>query len=455
MIRSLRGRAILGGMIWAGIAIVLGGVALFFVLDSLTLRRFDETLSARYLRVVAALGSSGGDSDALESYLTDPLYQRPYSGHYWQITGPDGGQIVSRSLFDALLPAPAVPLQEPATWQGAGPDGAVRGITGPVVMEGGERWTVSVAESVASLSADRAQIRRSLLTTLLLIGALGIAATVVQARFVVRPLNRLRHEVTKRWEDEEALDPGGYPVEVAPLVADIRTLLDRNRDIVERGRRQAADLAHALKTPSAILRNELEALAGQGVDVADAEIALGRVDAQIMRSLARVRAAASGADARLQTDLRVSADRMARLFRATGAEGRQLEVDVPEGLRVRMDQQDLEEILGNLFENAFKWSRKKVQVRAVPVPNGVMLSVEDDGPGIAKVAREEALRPGARLDVSMPGSGLGLTIVNDLVSAYGGTVELGVAEVLGGLSVRIMVPNTLTPGRVGGEGRNL
>ena len=175
-----------------------------------------------------------------------------------------------------------------------------------------------------------------------------------------------------------------------------------------------------------------------------------------MRSLARVRAAASGADARLQTDLRVSADRMARLFRATGAEGRQLEVDVPEGLRVRMDQQDLEEILGNLFENAFKWSRQKVRMRAVPVPGGVALSVEDDGPGIAKAAREEALRPGARLDISMPGSGLGLTIVNDLVSAYGGTVELGVAEVLGGLSVRIMVPNTLTPGGAGaaGEGYN-
>ena len=446
MIRSLRGRAILGGVIWAGIAIVLGGIALFFVLDGLTQRRFDETLSARYLRVVAALGNSGGDSDALEGYLTDPLYQQPYSGHYWQITGPDGAQFVSRSLFDALLPAPEVAPQAPTTWNGAGPDGALRGVTGPVVLEGGERWTVSVAESVAPLSADRAQIRRSLLITLLLIGALGIAATVVQASFVVRPLNRLRHEVTNRWEHEGALDPAGYPVEVAPLVADIRTLLGRNRDIVERGRRQAADLAHALKTPSAILRNELDALAGQGLDVADAQVALGRVDAQIMRSLARVRAAASGADARLQTGLRVSVDRMARHFRATGAGGRQLEVDVPDGLRVRMDQQDLEEILGNLLENAFKWSRQRVRVRAAPVPGGVVLSVEDDGPGIAPEARDEALRPGARLDVSMPGSGLGLTIVNDLVSAYGGTVELGVADALGGLSVRVMVPNTLTPG---------
>lgn len=440
--RSLRGRAILGGVLWAGLAIVLGGIALFYFFDGLAQRRFDKALSDRYVQVVAALGNSDGDSGLLESYLTDPLYQRPYSGRYWQVTGPDGTTIVSRSLFDTLLPAPTDHASDPAAWTVSGPDGPMRGIGGQVRLEDGALWSVSVAESLAALSSEREQIRRSLLTTFALIGALGIAATVIQTSVVLRPLNRLRQEVAHRWDKGEALEPADYPEEVAPLVADIRSLLDRNRDIVDRGRRQAADLAHALKTPAAILRNELDALARSGADVADAQAALHRVDAQIARSLARMRAASSGADGLVQTELLHSVNRMARLFRA-GVNGaaRQFDIDVPADLRSRMDQQDLEEILGNTLDNAFKWSRRAVHVSARGMPDGVVMWIEDDGPGIPEDSRREALRSGGRLDRAMPGTGLGLAIVSDLVAAYGGTLDLGKSDRLGGLSVRIRIPN--------------
>ncbi|HQU68697.1 MAG TPA: HAMP domain-containing sensor histidine kinase [Albidovulum sp.] len=445
--QSLRRRAILGGIVWAGIAILLGGIALYYVLDGQVQRRFDDGLSDRYIQVVAALGNSSGDAELLESYLTDPLYQRPYSGRYWQIRGPDESTIVSRSLFDVLLPV-AEPLStDPETWTVQGPDGPMRGIGGLVRLEDGTNWSVSVAESLASITSERSQIRRSLLTTFALIGVLGIAATVVQTSLVLSPLNRLRQEVTRRWDRGEALEPADYPEEVAPLVSDIRALLDRNREMVERGRRQAADLAHALKTPAAILRNELDALAQSGMDVADAQTALTRVDAQLMRSLARIRAATSGADALVQTDLLNSANRMARLFR-TGADGmaRQFEIDVPADLRIRMDQQDLEEILGNTVENAFKWSRRTVRLTARPMPDGVELRIDDDGPGIPEESRREALRSGGRLDVSMPGTGLGLAIVSDLVAAYGGTLDLEASDLFGGLRVRIGVPAQFSPG---------
>lgn len=443
--RSLRRRAILGGILWAGVAIGLGGVALFYFFDGLTQQRFDDGLSDRYLQVVAALGNSAGDGVLLDGYLSDPLYQRPYSGRYWQVTGPDGAQLVSRSLFDLLLPLPESGATGPATWTVAGPDGPIRGVTGAVRLDDGANWSVSVAESLSALSAERAQIRQSLLTTFALIGLLGIAATVLQTSVVLGPLNRLRQEVARRWDRGEALDPADYPEEVAPLVSDIRTLLDRNREMVERGRRQAADLAHALKTPAAILRNELDALAAGGVDVAEAQVALTRVDAQLMRSLARIRAASGSAGGLLQTDLLNSANRMARLFR-TGANGtaRQFEIDVPAEIRIRMDQQDLEEILGNTVDNAFKWSALSVRLTARKTSGGVEMRIEDDGPGIPEASRREALRAGGRLDVSMPGTGLGLAIVSDLVAAYGGTLDLEKSELFGGLCVRISIPDQLS-----------
>jgi signal transduction histidine kinase len=445
--RSLRRRAILGGIAWASIAILLGGIALFYFFDGLAQRRFDDGLSDRYIQVVAALGNSGGDAGLLESYLTDPLYQRPYSGRYWQIREADGSTIVSRSLFDILLPVAEVEATDPDAWTVEGPDGPMRGIGGQVRMEDGTLWSVSVAESLASISSERSQIRRSLLTTFALIGILGIAATVVQTSLILRPLNRLRQEVTRRWDRGEALDPADYPEEVAPLVSDIRALLDRNREMVERGRRQAADLAHALKTPTAILRNELDALEQSGVDVSDAQTALTRVDAQLMRSLARIRTASSGADALAHTDVLNSANRMARLFR-TGANGmaRQFEIDVPADLRIRMDQQDLEEILGNTVENAFKWSKQTVRLTARRLPDGVEMRIDDDGPGIPEESRREALRSGGRLDMSMPGTGLGLAIVSDLVTAYGGTLDLETSELFGGLCVRIGIPGQFSPG---------
>lgn len=440
--RSLRSRAILGGVLWAGVAIGLGGIALFYFFDGQTQRRFDDALSGRYLQVVAALGNSAGDADLLDGYLGDPLYQRPYSGRYWQVSGPDGTKLVSRSLFDLLLPAPDNSAADPVTWTAAGPDGPMRGLSGVVRLEDGARWSVAVGESLSALTTERAEIRRSLLTTFALIGLLGIAATALQTSVVLGPLNRLRQEVTRRWDRGEALDPADYPEEVAPLVSDIRTLLDRNREMVERGRRQAADLAHALKTPAAILRNELDALAASGVDATEAQVALTRLDAQLMRSLARIRAASSGADALQQTDLMNSASRMARLFR-TGANGaaRQFEIDIPADTKIRMDQQDLEEILGNTVENAFKWSKRSVRLTARRTGDGVEIRIEDDGPGIPEESRREALRSGGRLDLSMPGTGLGLAIVGDLVAAYGGTLDLERSELFGGLCVRIGIPD--------------
>lgn len=438
---SLRRRAILGGLIWAGIAIAIGGVALFYFFDRLTQRRFDEALLDRYLQVVSALGNSGGEPELVESFMTDPAYERPYSGRYWQITGAGDTAVASRSLFDFLLPDQGDASADIRFWTGNGPQSTLRGAYGLVGLEDGTEWVVTVAESLTALEADRRNIRRSLLTTFALIGALGVAGTILQTSAVLRPLNKLRHEVAHRWDRNEALDPSDYPEEVAPLVTDINSLLERNRDIVARGRRQAADLAHALKTPSAVLRNELDALADKRVDVTAARSALDRVDAQLQRSLARIRSANSAASAHRQSDLLQSVERLARLFRSMRDRGAAvLRHDFAADLCVPIDRQDLEEILGNVLENALQWARAEVLLTAGRNMREVWIRIEDDGPGIPETDHREALRSGGRLDTSAPGTGLGLAIVADLAQAYGGALSLDRSQALGGLSVRLSIP---------------
>jgi signal transduction histidine kinase len=224
-------------------------------------------------------------------------------------------------------------------------------------------------------------------------------------------------------------------------VADINTLLQRNRDIIQRSRRQAADLAHALKTPSAILRNELQALSEKSHDLDRALDALGRMDAQLGRSLARVRMANSGESTFARTDLTNSVNRLSRLFGAMAKrDGKHLTTVCEPDLEIRVDAQDIEEVMGNLLDNALKWGRHDIALTVRQGPEGITLTVEDDGPGIPERDRTEAVLSGGRLDTSKPGTGLGLAIAIDLLQVYDASLALAQSQSLGGLSVQVMLP---------------
>jgi signal transduction histidine kinase len=440
---SLRRRAVLGGSAWALLIVAIGAIVLYSYLNALTENRFDRALADRHLQIVIALSNSGGDPETMYELINDPAYERPYSGRYWQATGPDGQVIASRSLFDTLLEEPSEGPADVEFWVGAGPDGSVRGVRRSITLESGETWIVDTAESLNSLRQEQRDIRKNLLLIFALVGLLGIAGAMLQTLVVVRPLEKLRQDVAHRWDMETSIDPANYPSEVSPLVSDINTLLDRNREIVARGRRQAADMAHALKTPSAILRNELEALARQNVDVAQALDAMTRIDGQLKRSLARIRAANSHGSAQLQTDVSHSIERLASLFqRMPEFNAKQLDLRIPPELSVPVDRQDIEEILGNLLENAFRWSKSRLLVTGSKDDDLVIIRVEDDGPGIPEADRREALRSGGRLDSSVPGSGLGLAIAGDLLQAYGGNLQLLTSPELGGLCVEITISGT-------------
>lgn len=440
--RSLRRRAIMGGSLWAGLIVLIGGYALISYFAATSQARFDKDLLEEHLQVVVALNNSGGDPDFINSFISKPSYTRPYSGSYWQIFGPDGLELASRSLFDTTLPAPVSANASRQFWQGEGPNGPLRGVHQIVTLEDESEWVVSVGESLSALYVEQQSIRQSLLTTLGLIGVLGVAAAVLLTSAIVQPLSRLRQDVNSRWEKGGLLEPSAYPDEVAPLVSDISALLARNRETVDRARRQAADMAHALKTPSTILRNELDLLEMSGTNVKEAKEALSRIDAQLLRSLARMRASNAGAGLAETTQIAETVNRLLRLFKNYASDkGGSIKASVPAGLLVPMDQQDLEETLGNLLENAFKYGASNVLISGRASQASIEILIEDDGPGIPQSQRDYVMAPGARLDTAKPGTGLGLAIAQDLVRAYGGQLSLGTSQQLGGLRIIISVPN--------------
>jgi len=393
---SLRRTAMIGGALSAMASILVGAFVLLSSIEDNVLERFDRALSDRHTQLVVALSYTAAEPENLRTMIFDPRYSTPFSGRYWQVNAPDGTVYTSGSMFGENLRVPQ-------------------------------------------------QTRRSLLLAFVLVALLGLAGAILQTTTILRPLDKLRRDVAQRWEQDENLTVEDYPEEVAPLVADINNLLDRNRDIISRARRQAADLAHALKTPTAILRNELEALSAHGQDMDAATDALGRVDAQLGRSLARMRAANSGASAAARTDLSNSVNRFTRLFSSMAErDGKQMATTCDADLMIRMDQQDIEEVMGNMLDNALKWCNSRISLTARSWDQGVELVIEDDGPGIPEGRERDALRSGGRLDSPKPGTGLGLAIAIDLLQAYGAELNLEKSDDLGGLAVRIFIPSGMS-----------
>ncbi|WP_425082401.1 sensor histidine kinase [Ruegeria arenilitoris] len=439
---SLRQRALLGGIASGALSVGVGTLAVFSFIDARISNRFDATLRDRHTQLVVGLSVTTQDPDALRDLMFDPAYSAPYSGRYWQVTTGNGEVYTSASLFDETIAEPPDISENATLWNTSGPEGeALRSAYQKISFEDGTVWGISVAESQAQLVNERRAAQRSLLPVFGLVGLIGVASSLMLMSAILGPLRKLRADVAHRWDTDDNLTPTDYPEEVAPLVDDLNQLLHRNRDIVSGSRRQAADLAHALKTPATILRNELQAMSQAGVDTGIADEALDRIDSQLGRSLARIRALNTAELTHSRTDVSHSVERLARLFTTIAErEDKILEVKSDPELWVRMDTQDIEEVLGNLLDNAVKWCRGKVKLTAKRHEDCVEICIEDDGPGIPEDAIREALRSGGRLDTSVRGSGLGLAIAVDLLNAYGAHFDLEKSAALGGLSGRVVIP---------------
>ena len=257
-------------------------------------------------------------------------------------------------------------------------------------------------------------------------------------------INQVRSRLSGLRDGRERRLEGAYPAEVAPLVGDLNALLDQREQTLSRARATAGDLAHGLKTPLAVLAQEAERAAAAGQDDLAATVRqqVDRMRRQVDYHLAQARLGASrGAlSASPPVSLRASAEGLARTLRRLHAErGVAVVVEVPEDLEVRVDREDLDEMLGNLLDNACKWGRGTARLSAAPDGDRVVVRVEDDGAGIEPTLRRVVLERGVRADLTAPGSGLGLAIVQDLAAAYGGDVALD-ESALGGVRATLTLP---------------
>lgn len=445
LLGSFRVRLILGAIVWITAGTVAGGLILIDLFRTRVQDEFTSELDHHATELAAIVRVDADGQPVLSQPLSDYRFDDPTSGHYWQVEVPGKGVLRSASLGDRRLTYSGTPSTAEDT-----PYRTVPGPGGQVIQVeralpsrlGGPPILVAVAIELRAFDAMMAELRQTITIALAMLALGLIAAALAQVAFGLRPLGNVRQALRAISLGQARRLPDDLPPEVAPLVRGINEVLAANEVVVRRARIQAGNLAHALKTPLAVLMDEAERMAARGESGDVILRQCERMRRQIEYQLTRARAAASSASVASATPLvpaittLVSA--IARLHRDRGLRFDQPERD--DGLVVSCEAEDLDEMLGNLLDNAAKWARSVVVVRVTaPRPGWVRIAVEDDGPGMPEDAHEKVFQVGQRLDEEMPGSGLGLAIVRDIAELYGGLAQAARSE-LGGAMVWLELP---------------
>ncbi|MGE0651049.1 MAG: sensor histidine kinase [Alphaproteobacteria bacterium] len=441
-------RLIAFALAWIVGAIVAGGLLLSSLFEDHVRRGFDDRIEVLLETLVTVTDADPATGVRLLGAQGEPRFERPFSGWYWQIEDKQGIRLASRSLWDQALDLPSSPTADAdgiSRYELPGPRGQkLRVVERPIRFDAaGTPFRYAVAGDLAEAEAELRPFRVTLAWSLGLLGLGLIAAVVIQVHFGLGPLRRLRTALARvRAGTAEKLE-GDFPGEIRPLVNEANQLIAHVSDVVERARTHVGNLAHALKTPLSVLAVEAEKAGGEKDTGLAGTVAreTARMRERIDHHLARARTAASAALIGQRTEVLPVAEGLARALTRMHAERiKAIPVEVPATLVFRGDSQDIEEMLGNLMENACKWAKSQVRVGGAAAPGGrLRLWVEDDGPGLRPEDRERATARGARLDESVPGSGLGLNIVSEIAALYGGKLILGTAS-LGGLKAEIDLP---------------
>ncbi|MCC7272357.1 MAG: sensor histidine kinase [Alphaproteobacteria bacterium] len=438
MATSLRARLLLGAALWIGLALLAAWFAIAALLRDTVERAFDARLDAVMLSLLASVEVDDAGTLALGRAMADPAFGRVRSGWYWQIADAGGVRLRSRSLWTADLPAAAPPPGGgTARTVLAGPDGQpLRALARMVSVPGAAApVTVTVGGPLAVVEREVAGVSMTLAIALGVLGTGLTAAVLLQTMIGLAPFGRLGRQLAEiRRGRRERLDDDTF-AEVAPLVREVNALVRHNSAVIERARTHAANLAHALKTPLSALAVTAEQR--HDPEVAEAAAQMARM---IRHHLRRARAAASHALLGTRTELApVVADLRTVLEKVHAERAVAIAATLERGAAFAGERQDLEEMLGNLMDNACKWARARVAVTASVAAGRLAVTVSDDGPGLAPADIERALARGGRLDGGAPGDGFGLAIALDLARLYGGDLTLGRSD-LGGLAARLDLP---------------
>ncbi|WP_036262178.1 sensor histidine kinase [Methylocapsa aurea] len=442
-LRSLRWRILSSSLLICALTFGVSDRLLVHLFRAEVERRFDAELAAHLDQLLARIGQDSSGALVVAGPLSDPRFQKPYSAFYWQIDDEKASRLRSRSLWDATLP---LPVDAPADGEIhrhrlQGPDNQLLVAIERRVSLPGYPGIVraAVAADIGDLEKSIESFSHILLWTFMALG-LGLSALVAgQVWIVFRPLMQLRTEVMAVRRGQSGRIGGAFPSEVAPLVNDLNALLAHSREVVERGRVQAGNLAHGLKTPLAILANAADAL-GPGEASETVRLQAIAIRRQVDHALSRTRAAAAVGVPGIRCEV---GNRIAEVLRAMQNLYRERDLDLGstsvKPMDVAVEVEDLDEMLGNLLDNACRFARRVVRISAGQEDACCKIAIEDDGPGMANAAASEILHGALTLDRSRGGAGLGLGIVRDLARAYRGELRLGRSK-LGGLEAILVLP---------------
>jgi len=419
-------------------------------------RAFDRRLGVYLKTLVADIASPDEQAaDRFPQSLGEPLFELPLSGWYWQVTRLDQTKPEvrsSRSLWDAALPH----IEEVAAGSGAARQGYVHGpadqrlrmVERTIDLGEDGRFVVAVAGDAGEIDEELRGFDEALFVTFAVLAVVLLFTTMFQVRFGLAPLKRISEGLAAIRSGSAERLQGRFPEEIAPLARETNALIDANRDIVQRARTHVGNLAHALKTPLSVMMNEAAARSDDTL-AAKVREQIGIMRDQVSRHLERARLAARLTVVGTVTEVQPVVTALARTMEKIHHDrGVAIDVEAPAGARFLGERQDLEEMVGNLVDNACKWARSRVTVEVLPErlksASGtpvVRLVIDDDGPGLTAAEREQVqMAPsGRRLDETKPGSGLGLSIVLELAHLYGGDLALGTAPI-GGLRAELVLP---------------
>ena len=452
---SLATRLFLSATAWVVIILVVTGIALSSVYRQASERAFDRRLNLYLRTLIAEIVTPDDSTDKDAQALGEPLFELPLSGWYWQITRIDGTKQdvrASRSLWDKKLPRledEAIELNTAGLRIGyiSGPEEQrLRAAERPVDLGSDGRFLAVVAGDATEIFEETRTFDFYLGGTFFALSVGLILTTIFQVRYGLAPLKRISQSLADIRSGRAERLEGRFPREIAPLARETNALIDANREIVERARTHVGNLAHAIKTPLSVIVNEANS---HGTDPFAAKV-LEQADVmrdQVAHHLERARIAARVTTVVSITDVGPVIEALRRTMEKIHRD-RNIVIGalVPPDLKFRGEKQDLEEMAGNLVDNACKWAREKVLIEVLSerVPNSdldpaLKIIVDDDGKGLSAEERDQVARRGQRLDESKPGSGLGLSIVVELAGLYRGKLDLGPAPT-GGLRAVLTLP---------------
>lgn len=443
---SLAFRLVAGPAIWIAGILVIGGISLSLLFQNYVQRSFEDRLTVFLETLIQATVEERDELLVIWPTLGEVAFVEENSGWYWQINSPGGPVERSVSLADGAIELDQTTrLDKDRFNEALGAGGRMLMVIerDDVLPESGTPHRFAVAVDRAIMAAEAKPFDTTLVVSLLLLAVGSVAALLIQVRYGLRPLRTMQRALVDIRHGRADKLEGRFPSEVDGLAGELNSLITHDAEVVERARRHVGNLAHALKTPLTVLTNEAAPDNRHLPDIVlrQSDIMRRHVD----HYLSRARTAAATRVLGARTEIRPVVEGLVRtLTRIHADRGISVEPVLPEGLYFRGERQDLEELLGNLMDNACKWARAEVRVTAEPSDGRVRLVIDDDGPGLPAERRQEALGRGKRLDEATPGSGLGLSIVQDIAGLYGGGIELADSP-LGGLRALLDLPAAEAP----------